>query len=76
MYYTDTNKLLKPWFPVKASESGNLCQVKVLGREYTVSESCMPSSIISQGKELLASPIRIVATENGNRVVYENAQCF
>jgi len=76
MYYANPDKLLMPWTPVVASEQNGACKISVWGRTYSVADGCMPSSIISQNEELLAAPIRIVATENGEEITYVNGQCF
>ena len=76
MYYGDSKKIMRPWTPVQAVEKDNSCTVAVWGREYTVSGSPLLSSLVSQGKELLAGPMRVVATENGKDVSFENAKCF
>jgi len=55
----DPNRVLKPWTPLTWASQ----QVSAWGRTYTWDNtSLLPSSIISQGTELLASPVRIVAT--------------
>ncbi len=76
MYYADSKKIMRPWTPVKAEEKNNACSVSVWGRTYTADGSCMLSSVISQTQELLAGPMRVVATENGKDVCFENAKCF
>lgn len=76
MYYADAKKLMRPWTPVKAWEKDHTCGIGVWGREYTNQGSCMLSSVISQKQELLAGPIRIVATDNGKDVCVEQASCF
>lgn len=76
MYIANPKKIMRPWTPVAASEENNCCKIGVWGREYTASGTPMLSSIISQNQELLAGPIRIVATENGKDIAFENAKCF
>ena len=76
MYFADAKKIMRPWTPVKAEEQNNTCHIGVWGREYTASGSCLLSSVISQGKELLASPIRVVATDNDKDITFEHAKCF
>jgi len=52
----------KPWTPVTTVKTGDGYEINVLNRKYTLdSRSAMFSSIISDGEELLASPIRFVA---------------
>ena len=76
MYYADPNKIMRPWTPVCAKEENNECTVDVWGRKYTASGTPLLSSLVSQGKELLAAPIRVLATENGKDVAFDNAKCF
>ncbi len=52
----------KPWTPVTTVKTGDRYEINVLNRKYTLDgQSTMFSSIISDGEELLASPIRFVA---------------
>ena len=76
MYYADSTKIMRPWTPVEANEGDNSCKIGVWGREYQVNGSPMLSSMISQNQELLAGPMRVLATENGNDICFENAKCF
>ncbi|MCC7518453.1 MAG: hypothetical protein IT578_04625 [Verrucomicrobiae bacterium] len=50
-----TDKVLKPWTPVKVSKRG----FNVWGRTYTYDRAHFPAHITSQGVNLLARPIRI-----------------
>lgn len=76
MYYANPDKIMRPFEPIKASEENNSCKINVWGREYVTSDSCMLSSLISQKQELLAGPMRVVATENGKDISFENAKCL
>lgn len=76
MYYADPDKLMRPWEPTEAFESDNKCTVRVWGREYEAGECGMLSSVISQNRQLLAAPMRIVAAEGGGDVVFSGAQCY
>lgn len=63
--------VLKPWTPVKTKKTENGYEISVLGRKYTLDgQSPMFSSVISDGEELLASPMRIVAKNNGVECVF------
>lgn len=64
-------KVLKPFRPIEVTEVGEKDTVKVWGREYTIEKSALPTSIISQGEELLSGPIRIVMEENGQASEWE-----
>lgn len=54
-------------------EKENGAQVLLDGRVYSYSNSAMPSSIVSQGRELLASPMRFKLRANGREMPFEPA---
>ena len=66
------SKLIKSLTPIKTKTNGNECKINVWNRTYTLSSAPFFSSIISGGKELLASPMRIVGEENGKPFVFED----
>ena len=69
--------VLKPWTPVKAEKTELGYEISVEGRKYTLDgRSPMFSSIISQGEEILASPIRFVATNKGEKCIFCKADSF
>ena len=76
MYQANSAKIMRPWIPVTANEQDNTCEVQVWGRTYTAASSCMLSSVVSQKRELLAAPIRIVGTDNGRDICFTDAKCF
>lgn len=76
MYQANSAKIMRPWIPVTANEQDNACEVQVWGRTYTAASSCMLSSVVSQKRELLAAPIRIVGTDNGRDICFTDAKCF
>lgn len=51
-----STEIPSPWGPVEKSER----TVSVWGREYTFDRGPVPSQIVSQGRELLAAPARLV----------------
>jgi len=59
-----TDELLPPWTPVDVSRN----VVRVWGRAYDLSKSCLPSAINILGKEILHSPIKLKACINGKSV--------
>lgn len=65
-------QVLKPWRPIEAIEYGARDTVKVWGREYTADGSCLMTSLLSQGEEILAAPMRLVVVENGEEVIWEH----
>ena len=69
--------VIKPWVPVKAQKIDSGYAITVLNRRYTIdSRSPMFSSIESCGEELLASPIRIVAKNNGRDCIFDKALTY
>lgn len=76
MYQADPAKIMRPWTPIAASEQNNTCEINVWGRTYKMAGTCMPSSVVSQGKELLAAPMRIVGTDNDKDIAFTDAKCF
>lgn len=54
----------KPWTPIQITEQEDALSIQVSHRTYTFRKSIFPTSIVACGEELLASAIRIVATEN------------
>lgn len=58
-------KIPHPFIPLRAETAGLEHTVHVIGRDYTIGADGMITSIRSEGVELLASPMRIVAVEDG-----------
>ena len=58
-------KIPQPFLPVRAESRNNEHTVHVIDRDYTVGADGMLCSIRSQGVELLAAPVRVVAVEDG-----------
>lgn len=54
--------------PVTNVKNGKKYEVSVWNRTYTINESPFFSSILSGGKEVLASPIRVVGSQNGKEI--------
>ncbi len=59
-----TDEVLPPWTPVKVQGD----KVEVWNRSYTFGEDGLPTSIISKGKELLATPMRWEIETEGLKV--------
>lgn len=63
--YGRQDRVLKPWTPVQALDNG----VAVWGRDMRWGgESILPASVTSQGAELLASPLQILVTVDGQEL--------
>lgn len=71
------SKPIAPWTPVQVQESENNVKVSVWGREYTIDNDALFTSIKSGGEELLSAPIRLVGEEtDGKPMVWEDKQAF
>ena len=55
-------KVPQPWTVVKTDTRDGVGKVSVWGRDYTFGQQAMPTSVVATGDELLAGPIRIVAS--------------
>lgn len=55
----------KPFLPLRAETKDGFHTVHILDRDYTFGPDGLITSIVSQGHELLAAPMRIVAQEDG-----------
>lgn len=70
------SKILKPFTPINVEENNNGINVGLWGRNYIIGKNTFISQIVSQGEELLASPIRIVGTENDSDIEWEKIDSF
>lgn len=61
------NKIMAPWTPMKAYEDDRICKAAMWGREYTVENNVLFTSMTSLGEELLHAPMKLVALENGGK---------
>ena len=64
-------KIPYPFLPLRAETTGLDHTVHVIGRDYTVGADGLITSIRSQGVELLASPMRLVVEEDGERANWD-----
>lgn len=62
----------KPFIPLRVHTQELSHTVEISGRKYIFGADGMLTSVISQGQELLASPIRIISTEDGEPAEYDN----
>lgn len=69
-------KVLKPWTPVKVSTDEKGVAVNVWGRSYKGGKKSFLESVISQNIEILASPIRLSGTENGEEIIWGSFNTF
>ena len=75
-------KIPQPFLPLRV-ESHDLCHTAyVLGRSYTFGPDGLISSVVADGRELLAAPMRIVLKEDGTNAVFDDnypdneSECF
>ena len=64
--------MLSGFLPIEVSSTGLEHKVRVWGREYTFGADSLPCSIVSQGQELLAAPVRLVGIEDGQPLRWNN----
>jgi len=60
----ETQDVIEPWTPVKAGEG----QAECWGRKVVWAGRLLPAQIVSQGVDVLAAPMRLTATLNGQAV--------
>ncbi len=61
-------KILNTWDPLKCSADNGKVDIDVWGRHYTIENNILFSSVNVLDDEILSSPIRIVAKENGKDI--------
>ena len=66
-----TDKVMTPFTPVEVEKVDGKIKVSVIGRTYTIDNGEFFSSIVANGEELLASPMRVVGTEDGEEIVWK-----
>ena len=72
----EKNCVPNPWIPVKAAEDKNGCCISVWGREYKIENNLLFSSVNSLNEELLAAPIIVKASENGEEIIWQDTDVF
>ena len=66
-------RIPRPFIPLRV-ESDDYCHtVHIVERHYTFGPDGLLTSIVSQGQELLAAPVRIVCVEDGATAVWDNS---
>lgn len=69
-------KIINPWEPISVEAQESCCAVSVWDRKYTIDNDVLFTSIISQGNEILSSPIRLVGLENGEEIKWTEQSPF
>lgn len=70
------NRVPRPWLPVEAKDDQQDVTVSVWGREYRQEKHALPTGWTTQGRELLAAPIRLVGEANGEPILWEDEGCY
>ena len=70
------NGVPTPWCPMRTEENRNGCTAEVWGRTYKLENNLLFSSVTSLGDELLSSPIRVSASENGKKIEWRDIDVF
>lgn len=65
-------KIPSPFIPLRVETEGLTHTVSIVGRSYTFGADGMISSVISEGNELLAAPMRLVLEEDGQSAQFQN----
>lgn len=69
--------LMHPWTPLSVTEEAGAVRTSVYGRTYTADARSPFASILSQGKELLAAPMRILMREDGEDYILDGGwKCY
>lgn len=65
-------KIPSPFIPLRVETEGLTHTVNIIGRSYAFGADGMISSVISEGNELLAAPMRLVLEEDGQSAQFQN----
>ena len=69
-------EVMAPWLPLEASQTEAGVEIRAWGRVYRQENAYFPTSIESQGRELLYAPARLVGEANGEPIIWEDAGCY
>jgi len=65
-------RITKPFLPLRVETNDLSHKVNVAGRSYTFGADGMIKSVIVEGQELLAEPMKIIMIEDGKESVFDN----
>lgn len=68
-----TDQVLPPFTPIDLQPSGNTLSASVWGRRYTFAEGPFLSQIASRGTNLLAGPVQLAGSLNGQPLAFHGA---
>jgi len=69
-----TEKVPPPWPPLQVQRDGKMIKVSCWGRQYQFGGGLFPSQVITQGKPLLSSPMRLKIGTNGRERAVEQRE--
>ncbi len=67
--------VIKPYTPIRVTEDEHIT-AEVILRTLTFGTDSLPTSILSEGEELLSAPLRIVGKEDGNPIEWLQKESF
>jgi hypothetical protein len=76
MFSEAMDQVLPPWTEVMAEMIDEVVNVSVWGRTYGFAGDPLPTSILTGGEEVLASPVRLVGTVDKNPISWERKGAF
>ncbi len=68
--------VVNPYTPIKVNEENGNLSAEVILRKIDFGADSLPTSIISDGEELLAAPVRIIGHEDGEDMVWSTLDRF
>ena len=64
-------ELIAPWTPVAVKSDASGVEVGVWGRMHKLANSALPTSMVTAGQEILASPVRLAGKVNGKAIEWK-----
>lgn len=65
------DQVLSPWTDVMVQDMEQAIDVNVWGRTYSFAQAPLPTSILTQGEKILASPIRLAGAVDGKEISWK-----
>ena len=65
------DQVLSPWTDVMVQDMEQAIDVNVWGRTYSFAQAPLPTSILTQGEEVMASPIRLAGAVDGKEISWK-----
>ena len=64
------DQVLSPWTDLVVQATEQVVDVNIWGRIYNFAKAPLPTGILTQGEDVLASPIRLVGAVDGKEISY------